>query len=466
MAKSRRFYIFKVILPLILLIVLIVWVCSRWNVWFGNIPEPSYVIPNKVQRVLLTVGPDADSRYISWQDSARLEGDETTTVEYVDYHSLSTPSDTLTIESKPTVYQSRAGVGAFYHVLLKGLRMGESYKYRVRSSRDTTDWCCFEMDTTCHYSFLYMGDVQDELDGGFDSLLPSIMERNRNTSFLLFGGDLIERPMDCYWDLVFRSLDTFATRYPIVCVPGNHEYLKGLSRKLERRFTLTFPYYEVEDESDNALFSFAKGDARFFLLDSNKDIWDLGEQRDWLKKQLAECKEQWKIVVLHHPLHSIKGAANNLGVKAYFDGVVKEAGVDLVLQGHEHAYARSSVELTESGEVTSPLYVVTYCSRKDYAMKFYGDVEKWGTDDRFYQQISVSKDSLVVRTFGAEHNLYDDVVLVKDEKGKRLIDRGKEIPEKIQVSEWFRKNKSAKKVKKFEQSIREWKEKHGDENNK
>ena len=460
MAKSRRSYIFKVILPLILLIVLIVWVCSRWNVWFGNIPEPSYVIPNKVQRVLLTMGVDADSRYISWQDSARLEGDETTVVEYVDYYSLSTPSDTLTVEATPTIYHSRAGVDAFYHALLNDLRRGESYMYRVRSSHDTTGWFNFEMDTTHQYSFLYMGDVQDELDGGFDSLLPSIMERNRQTSFLLFGGDLIERPMDCYWDLVFRSLDTFATRYPIVCVPGNHEYLKGLSRKLERRFTLTFPYFEVEDESDNALYSFAKGDARFFLLDSNKDIWNLGEQREWLKKQLAESKERWKIVVLHHPLHSIKGAANNLGVWAYFDGVIKEAGVDLVLQGHEHAYARSCVDVSESGEVTSPLYLVTYCSRKDYAMKFYGDVEKWGTDDRYYQRISVSEDSLVIQTYGAEHNLYDDVVLVKNDKVKRLIDRGKEIPEKIQVSEWFRANKSAKKIRKFEKAIEEWKSEH------
>lgn len=460
MAKSRRSYIFKVILPLILLIVLIVWVCSRWNVWFGNIPEPSYVIPNKVQRVLLTMGVDADSRYISWQDSARSEGDETTVVEYVDYYSLSTPSDTLMVEATPTIYHSRAGVDAFYHALLNDLRRGESYMYRVRSSHDTTGWFNFEMDTTHQYSFLYMGDVQDELDGGFDSLLPSIMERNRNTSFMLFGGDLIERPMDCYWDLVFRSLDTFATRYPIVCVPGNHEYLKGLSRKLERRFTLTFPYFEVEDESDNALYSFAKGDARFFLLDSNKDIWNLGEQRDWLKKQLAESKERWKIVVLHHPLHSIKGAANNLGVWAYFDDVIKEAGVDLVLQGHEHAYARSCVDVSESGEVTSPLYLVTYCSRKDYAMKFYGDVEKWGTDDRYYQRISVSEDSLVIQTYGAEHNLYDDVVLVKNDKGKRLIDRGKEIPEKIQVSEWFRANKSAKKIRKFEKAIEEWKSEH------
>ena len=460
MAKSRRSYIFKVILPLILLIVLIVWVCSRWNVWFGNIPEPSYVIPNKVQRVLLTMGVDADSRYITWQDSARSEGDETTVLEYVDYYSLSTPSDTLTVEATPTIYHSRAGVDAFYHALLNDLRRGESYMYRVRSSHDTTGWFNFEMDTTHQYSFLYMGDVQDELDGGFDSLLPSIMERNRQTSFLLFGGDLIERPMDCYWDLVFRSLDTFATRYPIVCVPGNHEYLKGLSRKLERRFTLTFPYFEVEDESDNALYSFAKGDARFFLLDSNKDIWNLGEQREWLKKQLAESKERWKIVVLHHPLHSIKGAANNLGVWAYFDDVIKEAGVDLVLQGHEHAYARSCVDVSESGEVTSPLYLVTYCSRKDYAMKFYGDVEKWGTDDRYYQRISVSEDSLVIQTYGAEHNLYDDVVLVKNDKGKRLIDRGKEIPEKIQVSEWFRANKSAKKIRKFEKAIEEWKSEH------
>ena len=35
-----------------------------------------------------------------------------------------------------------------------------------------------------------------------------------------------------------------------------------------------------------------------------------------------------------------KGKTNNLAVRWMFDGLFREYGVDLVLQGHEHNYAR------------------------------------------------------------------------------------------------------------------------------
>ena len=44
--------------------------------------------------------------------------------------------------------------------------------------------------------------------------------------------------------------------------------------------------------------------------------------------------------MLHHPVYSIKGKTNNLAVRWMFDGLFREYGVDLVLQGHEHNYAR------------------------------------------------------------------------------------------------------------------------------
>lgn len=456
MDKFRRHYILKFILLPLIILALLIWVYTRWGVWFGNPPESPYVVPNEIRRVLLTMGDDANSRYASWQDSCFTEDDEQS-AEFLDYYCLSDSSNMKSIKSIPTRYRSRAGEGFYYHALMDSLQKGETYTYRIRSSKDTTLWYQFEMDSATNYSFLYFGDVQDELEGGFDTLLPSIMKHNPKVSFLLFGGDLIERPMDCYWNVVFRSLDTFATRYPILSVPGNHEYLKGLTRTLERRYTLTFPYFNVDEESDNAIYTFSRGDARFFLLDSNKDIWKYASQRSWLKEQLNKSAEKWKIVVLHHPIHSIKGATNNLGVRAFFDGVIKDAGVDLILQGHEHGYARSAVDTTEKGLVASPLSVVSYCSQKDYALNFYGDVEKWGTDDRYYQQISIENDSLILKTFGAEHNLYDEVVIVKKNGERHLIDRGKTIPQKIQVSEWFKKTKSRKKVEKFERSIEEWK---------
>jgi hypothetical protein len=37
-------------------------------------------------------------------------------------------------------------------------------------------------------------------------------------------------------------------------------------------------------------------------------------------------------------------------------------------------------------------------------------------------------------------------------------DQGKNIPQLIEVSEWFRTNKREKRIKEFEKSIQEWKQ--------
>lgn len=451
MDKFRRHYLLKFILLPLMFVALLIWVYSRWGVWFGNPPEASYDIQPKPARVLLTMGTDADTRYVSWVHDSLLD------VEWLDYMNV-LDSTLMTVESAPVKYHSRSGVGSYYKALMSALSKEGTYAYRIRTSKDTTQWYHFKMDSSSTYSFLYFGDIQDELEGGFDAMLPSVVERNRDVSFLMFGGDLIERPMDCYWNVVFQSLDTIATSYPILSVPGNHEYLKGLTRKLERRFTLTFPYFEVNDESENALYTFAYGDVRFFMLDSNRDTWNYFSQRSWLKNELKKSTEKWKILVLHHPLHSIKGSMNNLGVRMFFDGLMSD--VDLLLQGHEHAYARSCVDTTEKGEVISPLSLISYCSEKDYALDFCGEIEKWGTADRYYQLITIEDDSLKLKTFTADHSLYDEVILVKNGEGKYYIDRGKTIPQKIYVSDWFRNNKSKKKVEAFEKNIKEWKEEH------
>ena len=47
-----------------------------------------------------------------------------------------------------------------------------------------------------------------------------------------------------------------------------------------------------------------------------------------------------------------KGKTNNLAVRWMFDGLFREYGVDLVLQGHEHNYARMTNK-NDEGEMTT-----------------------------------------------------------------------------------------------------------------
>lgn len=446
----------KKIFAILLLVVAVVICVTKWGKWFGNPPEAAYEPQTQLSRLLLTVGPEPNERYLSWQYGSEVQSG------WVDYCSKG-GGDTFTVETRSKVYQSRAGVGAYFSALMSGLAFDSAYDYRVRVAHDTTEWFHFRMpkrDSTL--SFLYFGDVQDELDEvGLDTLLPQIVERTPDAAMLLFGGDLIERPMDRYWGKVFSTLGAHATSYPIVSVPGNHEYLKGVVRHLEGRFPLVFPYYGDLGPEDNALFSFSMGDVRFFLLDSNKDSWNLLPQRFWLEEQLKDCKERWKVVVLHHPIISIKGSMNNFLVKQLFDDLVREYGVDLVLQGHEHGYARFNVAHDDSGEMSEPLRLISFCSRKEYPLSFHGDVARWGTDDRYYQRITVSDTMLSLESFTADHQLYDKVRILKKEGKRVCVADSVDAPERVYVSEWFRKNKSAKRVKEFEENIAKWRQSVG-----
>ncbi len=458
MEKKRRNFLIKLLVAVAVVSVVAAVCASRWHVWFGNPPEPAYVTEQTFSRILLTMGEDADSRYVTWIY------DTVAHPSWLDYY-VESDSALHTLEAKSEVFVSRSGKSAFYNVLLKDVTSADVYHYRIRTERDTSTWMTFRNDEGKDYSFLYFGDVQDEVEGGFDTLLPRVIGGNADARFLLFGGDLIERPMHQYWNVAFSALDTFAAKYPIVAVPGNHEYLKHVPRLLEERYPLTFYYFRksYDECAQNALYTFQEGDARFYLLDSNKDFWKFFAQRSWLEEALSKSTAKWNIVVLHHPLYSVKGKLNNLMARLFFNDVVEKYNVDVVLQGHEHVYARFNVETDDDGNMASPLRLVSYASQKDYAMDFVGDVVKWGTADRYYERFTFSGDSLVMRTFGADGNLYDHLIIVKDGNGRRLVDKGRSIPQRIYVSDWFRQSKKPKRVKAFEESVEAWKHDHPSE---
>ncbi len=96
-------------------------------------------------------------------------------------------------------------------------------------------------------------------------------------------------------------------------------------------------------------------------------------------------------------------------------------------------------------------------------MDFVGDVAKWGTADRYYQRFSIQGDSLVMETYGSENRLYDKIIIEKKNGKRQFKDEGQLIPQRIYVSDWFKQNKSSKKVKKFEENVEKWKESHHDE---
>ena len=444
------------VLLFIIVAALAIWVSSRWSVWFHNPDEPAYISESVPHRVLLTFGDSLESsRNVSWQADSILFPShlELALLPY---------GDTVSIEAYGEVFRSRSGQAAYYVARLRHLQPDTCYAYRVVTNGKASPWYHFRTHGTPNtVSFLYVGDVQDSIGGQANRFLREALSRHPQSEFLVCGGDLTERPIDEHWAETFRDIDSICQTMPVLNVTGNHDYLKGLPVTLERRFPLIFSYFLDSKVDDNMVYTLRYGPAQFFLLDSNRELPYLLTQRDWLESELKKSTAPWKIVIVHHPLFSTRGN-NNLIQRWVFNDLIEDYGVDLVLQGHEHAYARMT------NTRTTPVYTVSHCSPKNYYIQFDDRFDKFGISSRYYQTVSITADTLTLAAYEVyHHTLYDSLRIIKpngsvygrvspDRPHPTIEDYGSTIPEYLE----FTPDLSRKKDRAYAKRIEEYKSRH------
>lgn len=414
----KRKTVIKLSITAAIIIALSLWVNSRYSVWFGNPDEAPYAPLSEPGRILLTFGDSNElSRNISWQCDSVVKPSNVTLIDTLAH-------DTVKIDAAGEVFQSRSGKAAFYVARLRSLKPNTFYTYCVTTGNQSSDWYNFstpDHSTDKDFSFMFVGDVQDTINGITNRYLRNALKSHPETEFIFFGGDLTERPTDAYWGETFRSLDSIATNMPIINITGNHDYLKKIIRKLERRFSLIFSYFLDSMVGENQVYTLRYGDAQFFLLDSNREFFYLWDQQDWLEEQLKKSDAKWKIVALHHPLHSLKRSGNNFFQRHIFDDLIKENGVDLVLQGHEHAYGRLTTH-DENGMQKTPVYTISHCSPKNYKIHNAEEFEAVDTLSKIYQLIRISGDTLKIKSFNADnHSVIDSVDIIKSTDKVQII---------------------------------------------
>ena len=407
----------KLGIGLVIVIVLGCWIASRWHTWFVEEDEEAYVVSSSPVHVLLTFG-DAQplSRNVSWQADSIVRPSWLELVCLAD-------SDTIRVEAQGEVFRSRGGQAAYYVARLRDLQAGTSYAYRAVTGKKVSPWYQFytQSDSADQVSFLYVGDVQDSIGGEANRFLREALSRHPESEFLVCGGDLADGPRQSCWDEAFRDIDSVTQAMPLLVVAGNHDYRKGVIQWLERRFPLTFSYFLDSKMGDNQVYTLNYGPVQFFLLDSNRELPFLLTQRDWLKAQLEQSRARWKIVVLHHPLFSIRSRSRNLIQRWVFNDLLETYDVDLVLQAHEHAYARMTAH--EGGQAVTPVYTVSHCSPKNYDIYENDRYDKSIASSRFYQTVRISGDSLTLAAYEVyHHSLCDSLQIIKDQDITKIIE--------------------------------------------
>ena len=62
----------------------------------------------------------------------------------------------------------------------------------------------------------------------------------------------------------------------------------------------------------------------------------------WLKEDLQKNRKKWNVVFLHHPAYGVdENSRLSEEIRKRWVPIFEDAGVDLVLCGHQHVYMRS-----------------------------------------------------------------------------------------------------------------------------
>jgi len=140
---------------------------------------------------------------------------------------------------------------------------------------------------------------------------------------------------------------------PIYAVLGNHDYGGGgMGTEFGKaKHQVDYSAVSAKWRMPAEYYRFAKGDAEFFALDTNMQMFGRdAKQKEDVKRWLAASTATWKIAFGHHPYrsngpHGNAGSydgvpfvpvANGAGVKAFAEEVYC-GRVDLYLAGHDHS---------------------------------------------------------------------------------------------------------------------------------
>ncbi|HZK39101.1 MAG TPA: metallophosphoesterase [Clostridia bacterium] len=330
-------------------------------------------------------------------------------------------------------------------VKLTGLSPGQKYSYRVGDA--AKGWWSqagvIELaDNTDTFAFFHMTDPQAQNKPQYKAwanVVDRAFKLYPQSKFIMSSGDLVDNQKNVkQWQWLLDTAADNLMNTALMPTAGNHED-KGFT--LDETFLL--PMAPEQDRDSGVYYSFDYNNAHFMVLNTN-DLNEKNElskpQLEWLKKDAAASKAQWKIVSLHKAIYSNGSHFKDKDVvtlRKQLASLMPALDIDLVLQGHDHVYLRtdamkankvvkSETELVQYQgldysaklEPAGSIYVVSGCA----GVKHYLAKSNSATDRLFPRAEKIvpieSPVFSAIQIDGA--NLYFDAYTVNGEKTKRI----------------------------------------------
>jgi hypothetical protein len=351
------------------------------------------------------------------------------------------PQRTVTAALR-TVKLGRGRIVTHYKAEFTGLAPSTRYAYRVGSGSSFSNWHCFitASTTAAPFRFIYLGDAQNGLEKKWPPVVRAAFAAAPDARFVAHAGDLVgEGDDDTQWGEWLAGLGARAAETPGVPAPGNHDFYRSI-------FSVIGGTVFTAPNLWNAHFALpANGPAdlpelagqnyyldyqgvRIVALDVNafaNDAFKASQrsrvraaQVKWLRKVLGASPQRWTVVVQHHPMYSVVKSRDFKAMRAALGPLYDEFRVDLVLQGHDHAYARTHKVF--GGRLADPEAPGTVYATSVSGSKMYAITTRWPPlmarlqqGAQLYQVVSVTGDRLQYESLALDGTVVDAFELIK-----------------------------------------------------
>ena len=418
---------------------------ARTGPTIASVPSadrPIYRASRVPDRVLLSwTGDPARSQAVTWRtDAADAQALAQITIAEpgpeLAQRAIDVPAVTLPLSSN-------LGEAHYHTALLEGLAPRTKYAYRVGDGTTWSEWFQFRTASEAPepFSFVYFGDAQNDIKSLWSRVIREALADAPRMAFMLHAGDLVsDSENDAMWGEWFGAGAWANAMISSIATPGNHEYGRALglaSKKLTSHWRAQFALPENgPDGLKETTYYLDYQGTRIISLDSNVEQ---ERQVAWFEQVLSNNPNDWTIVTFHHPLFSSALSRDNAELRALWKPPIDRHRVDLVLQGHDHTYARTGLDVPETaagGErLATPggtVYVVSVSGPKMYGLERREYMKRAAEQTQLYQIIRIDGPVLRFEARTANGELYDAFTLKKRPgQPNELIEQIPDSPERI-----------------------------------
>jgi acid phosphatase type 7 len=383
----------------------------------------------KPERIVLSLTADpATEMAVTWRSAPGGAG----VMQYAratgspDYVKTPMTLAAVTDDATLPVREDPAFRAAYHSAVLKGLEPGTVYAYRVGDGTHWSEWFQFRTarKDAAPFRFIYLGDMQNQILSEASRTLRMAFRHAGDAAFTIHAGDLVNRhDSDAEWGEWFAAGGFLYAQTPQMPTPGNHEYVRDESARAgssingqwRRQFTLpdNGPV-DLPAGRETNWYTDYQG-LRLISVDSMQVDRDEVARKSivaWLEGLLAHNPNRWTVIFLHFPLFSSDPGRDNPKVRAALKPLIDKYHVDLVLQGHDHGYARGAIGPNgPSADKAGATYAVSVAGPKMYEVAPRAWARKTASRTQAYQVIDVAPNQLTYRAYTATGEPLDSVTL-------------------------------------------------------